>query len=131
MLTAVIIFFGVHSTHKLTSGKSAIVAGIPLVFSILSIWSSGNTAVGTINATTGVFTPVAKGSTTITASSATNLSANGTASVTVTPGNTTVGVFRDGMFYLKNSNEAGAAGDINFGFGLPTDTPLVGDWDGQ
>ncbi|MDW7727361.1 MAG: YIP1 family protein [Candidatus Methanoperedens sp.] len=39
--TAVIIFFGVQSTHKLTSGKSAIVAGIPLVFSILSIWSSG------------------------------------------------------------------------------------------
>ncbi|GEM_PF-4224842 len=35
------------------------------------------------------------------------------------------------MFYLKNSNEAGAAGDINFGFGLSTDTPVVGDWDGQ
>ncbi len=37
---SVILFFGVQSAHKLTPVKSAIVAGIPLAISIISlVWS--------------------------------------------------------------------------------------------
>jgi hypothetical protein len=39
----------------------------------------------------------------------------------------TVGVDRDGVFYLRNSNTTGTA-DITFQFGDPGDIPLVGDW---
>ena len=44
--------------------------------------------------------------------------------------NDTAGVFRSGIFYLKNSNVGGPA-DTVFGYGNPTDTPVVGDWIGQ
>jgi PKD repeat protein len=43
---------------------------------------------------------------------------------------TTVGIYRSGMFYLKNNNAGGNA-DLVFGYGISTDTPLVGDWDGD
>jgi hypothetical protein len=42
----------------------------------------------------------------------------------------TPGVFRNGSWYLRNSNTTGG-GDIGFAFGLSTDVPLVGDWTGQ
>jgi len=42
----------------------------------------------------------------------------------------TPGLFRNGTWYLRNSNTAGAA-DITFGYGLASDAPLVGDWTGQ
>ncbi len=42
----------------------------------------------------------------------------------------TVGIYRNGMFYLKNNNAGGNA-DLVFGYGISTDTPLVGDWDGD
>ncbi|MGA2105576.1 MAG: C1 family peptidase [Methanoregula sp.] len=42
----------------------------------------------------------------------------------------TVGIFRNGVFYLRNSNTGGPA-DIVFGYGNPTDIPVVGDWTGQ
>ena len=39
---AAIIFFGVTSAHRLTSGKSVVVAGIPVVIAIISlVWGSG------------------------------------------------------------------------------------------
>lgn len=39
---AAIIFFGVKSAHRLSPGKSAVVAGIPFVIAIvLLVWSSG------------------------------------------------------------------------------------------
>jgi len=38
-----------------------------------------------------------------------------------------VGIYRYGAFYLRNSNSAGPA-DMAFGYGIPYDTPLVGDW---
>ncbi len=37
---SVILFFGIQSAHRLTSAKSAVVAGIPLVISVLSmVWN--------------------------------------------------------------------------------------------
>jgi predicted extracellular nuclease len=44
----------------------------------------------------------------------------------------TVGVFRpsNANFYLRNSNSTGFA-DLQFQFGLSTDLPVVGDWDGD
>jgi hypothetical protein len=43
----------------------------------------------------------------------------------------TPGVYRDGMFYLRNSNSNGNA-DIVFSYGNPSgDTPVVGDWNGD
>ena len=34
------------------------------------------------------------------------------------------------LFHLRNSNSAGPA-DLAFGYGVSTDTPLIGDWDGN
>src|SRR5204862_6438243 len=45
-------------------------------------------------------------------------------------GNDTVGVFRNGAYYLRNSNSSGAA-DLAFGYGDPGDQPLSGDWNGD
>lgn len=42
----------------------------------------------------------------------------------------TPGVFRDGMFYLRNANNDGYA-NLGFGYGLASDTPLNGDWNGD
>jgi len=42
----------------------------------------------------------------------------------------TPGVFRNGTFFLRNSNTAGPA-DIQFNFGSSTDVPVVGDWNGD
>ncbi|MCA9093571.1 MAG: hypothetical protein KDA68_08805 [Planctomycetaceae bacterium] len=46
----------------------------------------------------------------------------------------TFGVFRNGTFYLdanRNRNWDGTSGDSSFGFGLSTDLPVAGDWDGD
>lgn len=45
-------------------------------------------------------------------------------------GTETVGVFRQGSWYLNNSND-NSPPEISFGFGNPGDVPLVGDWDGD
>ena len=42
----------------------------------------------------------------------------------------TPGVFRNGAWYLRNSNSTGIP-DLSFGFGDPGDVPVVGDWDGD
>jgi hypothetical protein len=42
----------------------------------------------------------------------------------------TIGIYRNGVFYLRNSNDAGIA-DLAFGYGAAGDTPVVGDWDGD
>ncbi len=43
LLTAVIMFYGVKNSHKLSSGKSAFAVGIPLVFSyLLMLWNLWN-----------------------------------------------------------------------------------------
>jgi subtilisin family serine protease len=42
----------------------------------------------------------------------------------------TIGVYRSGVFYLRNSNDQGFA-DLTFGYGISGDTPAVGDWDGD
>jgi murein DD-endopeptidase MepM/ murein hydrolase activator NlpD len=41
-----------------------------------------------------------------------------------------IGVYRTSAFSLRNSNSAGNA-DLAFNYGIPGDTPLVGDWDGN
>jgi PKD repeat protein len=46
-------------------------------------------------------------------------------------GITTVGVYRNGYFFLRNTNTGGVA-DVVFTYGNPTgDLPVVGDWDGN
>src|SRR5438105_4276440 len=44
----------------------------------------------------------------------------------------TIGIFRpsQGTFYLRNSNSTGYA-DIAVAFGLSSDYPVVGDWNGD
>ena len=44
----------------------------------------------------------------------------------------TAGVFRpsNGLLYLKNRNESGFA-DMALNYGVPSDYPIVGDWDGN
>ena len=42
----------------------------------------------------------------------------------------TIGVFRNGTFYLRNSNSSGGI-DVIVETGLPGGVPLVGDWDGD
>jgi hypothetical protein len=44
-------------------------------------------------------------------------------------GNVTIGVVRDGTWYLANSDDATVA-DVTFGYGNTGDTPVVGDWTG-
>ena len=41
----------------------------------------------------------------------------------------TVGVYRNGTFFLRNSNTSGAP-DISFDLGVAGDAPISGDWDG-
>jgi PKD repeat protein len=48
----------------------------------------------------------------------------------VVNGTTTVGIYRNSAFYLRNSNTAGPA-NLSFNYGIPGDTQLVGDWDGD
>jgi hypothetical protein len=46
------------------------------------------------------------------------------------PGST-IGVYKDGVWYLRYTNAAGAANlQVNFG-GDPSDLPVAGDWDGN
>ena len=44
-------------------------------------------------------------------------------------GTKTIGVFRDGTWWLRNSNTSGPS-DMLFQFGSPGDIPVVGDWYG-
>ena len=53
-----------------------------------------------------------------------------TVNTPVVRGITTAGIYRNGNFYLRNTNGAGNA-DLVFGYGISTDTPLVGDWNGD
>ena len=52
--------------------------------------------------------------------------------VIATGGGDTVGVFRpsNGIIYMKNQNTTGFA-DISINYGIPGDSPVVGDWDGN
>jgi hypothetical protein len=43
----------------------------------------------------------------------------------------TVGIYRNGVFYLRNSNTTGPADVPPIRFGDPTDQPVVGDWNGD
>ncbi|MCZ7402833.1 MAG: hypothetical protein O8C61_11490 [Candidatus Methanoperedens sp.] len=45
-------------------------------------------------------------------------------------GSDTVGIYRNGSFYLRNANSAGSA-DMSFIYGMDGDIPLVGDWNGD
>ena len=45
-------------------------------------------------------------------------------------GTDTVGIYRNGWFYLRNSNTNGIA-DLIFALGVQGDEPIVGDWDGR
>ncbi len=96
---------------------------------------------GTTNASTGQLNVTLSANTTSGAASPTVqafISGMSPTSVTLTVnmpasgvahGSSTVGVYRSGTFYLRNSNTAGNA-DVNFGYGLSSDTPVVGNWNG-
>ena len=45
-------------------------------------------------------------------------------------GTDTIGVFRNGTWFLRNSNSPGPV-DAAFGYGQAGDVPVVGDWDGN
>ncbi len=44
-------------------------------------------------------------------------------------GTDTIGVYRGGTFFLRNTNDSGFA-DLTFALGIPGDAPISGDWDG-
>ena len=44
-------------------------------------------------------------------------------------GTATIGIFRNGTFYLRNSNTIGYA-EIVFALGVPGDLTIAGNWDG-
>jgi PKD repeat protein len=50
--------------------------------------------------------------------------------INLTYTNDSIGVFRNGMYYLRNNNTGGIA-DLTFGYGQPSDVPVAGDWDGN
>ncbi|MCZ7405299.1 MAG: Ig-like domain-containing protein, partial [Candidatus Methanoperedens sp.] len=78
------------SASKLVGGTQTFTAagkdqnGGSISISPATVWISSNTTVGTINSTTGVFTALEAGTTTITATNGTGGTVSGTASVTVT-----------------------------------------------
>jgi lysyl endopeptidase len=41
----------------------------------------------------------------------------------------TIGISRNGTFYLRNSNTIGVA-DLVFSLGINGDLPIAGNWDG-
>ena len=45
-------------------------------------------------------------------------------------GTATPGIFRNGTWFVRNSNTSGAA-DVSFSFGDPGDIPVCGDWNGD
>jgi thermitase len=50
--------------------------------------------------------------------------------INITNSTSSIGVFRNGLWYLRNSNTDGIA-DLAFTYGQPGDIPVVGDWDGN
>jgi subtilisin family serine protease len=50
--------------------------------------------------------------------------------ITVTNGTDTIGVYRNGRYYLRNSNTGGVS-DTTFIFGQAGDIPVTGDWNGD
>ncbi len=78
------------ATASLTAGGSQTFtaagfdqSGAPIAISPAVVWSSSNPAVGTIDATTGLFNALAAGRTTITAKNGTSGTVSGTATLTV------------------------------------------------
>ncbi|MDO9324427.1 MAG: TIGR03768 family metallophosphoesterase [Methanoregula sp.] len=47
----------------------------------------------------------------------------------IVPSSTTVGIYRNGVYYLRNSNTAGNA-DLTIAYGTSGDIPVTGDWTG-
>ena len=47
-----------------------------------------------------------------------------------TPTTSTIGMYRNGVYYLRNTNTAGNA-DLAFAFGSTGDIPVTGDWNGD
>ena len=45
-------------------------------------------------------------------------------------GDDTIGIYRNGGFYLRNANTIGFA-DLVFALGVNGDLPIAGNWDGQ
>ena len=45
-------------------------------------------------------------------------------------GKTTIGMYRNGVYYLRNTNTAGDA-DLTFAYGSTGDIPVTGDWNGD
>lgn len=90
-------------------------------------WSSGNSAIATVNATTGAVTGVAAGSTTIKATSAADAGISGSAAVTVVqpgvqsvslaPGQLNLVVGNTGQVTATVARDAGVAGTVNWATG--------------
>jgi hypothetical protein len=61
-----------------------------------------------------------------------DLAANTFGPLSAVSGSDTTGVFRpsNGVIFLKNTNSTGFA-DIALNYGVPSDCPVVGDWDGN
>jgi hypothetical protein len=77
-----------------------------------------------------VFTPPENAPTPTPTATATTTTATAT-TTPVPPRTDTIGVYKDGVFYLRNSNTFGNA-DITAVFGGdPSDVPVAGDWNGD
>jgi hypothetical protein len=128
--TTVTVLMPTNVTFNVTSAGAAV--------SGAAVTLSGNaTGSGTTDASgIAVISVNATGAGTITATASLAGYTDGSTTITAVAaaiGNTTVGVYRDGMFYLRNSNDAGIA-DLAFGYGEAGeagDIPVAGDWNGD
>jgi hypothetical protein len=78
------------------------------------------------------FTPSSTATSTITPSHTATLTPSNTATNTpIPPRPDTVGVYKSGVFYLRNSNSTGIADITAYFGGAVSDLPVVGDWNGD
>ena len=145
--TGSIYFFdnGIQSAPPIASfsaDKTSGTAPLTVTFTDLSTnlptswnWNFGDDSTSTFQNPTHTYTSAGSYTVSLTATNAAGSDTKTIANYITVPAiptnlPTTIGMYRGGVYYLRNSNTQGIA-DIAFTYGTPTDIPVVGDWDGD